>query len=314
MLSTRPPRSDSTDTHRQAGTATVELRTSTFHAPVGSTRAVPIWFADVPIVAPAYTRTLFDTRTLDVPSTTQRPLPSFLARMLARLSSSGVSVMIAVSHVGAEQPTPLSAALRTRTCIRIGVVVFGNRNVSFELVLSPLRATGVPSTCDHSSFDALIEDEASRVSGRFCSTVAPTGAISARAGATSLTLMTTSSVFVVVPLLTVSVNVSEAASFGAVNVAFDWSAPVSVMPAGPLQLTESMSPAEPPPSRVTLVPCSTVTVSGGAGVWMSVWPVASSALSPKPGSVSDEPESVLSLEEAVMCSLSPPPLLAWYTA
>src|SRR5215213_9956121 len=123
--------------------------------------------------------------------------------MLVRLSSCGVSVMIAVSHVGAEQPTPLSAALRTRTCIRIGVVVFGNRNVSLELVLSAGRVTGVPSTCDHSNFAALIEDEASSVSGRFCSTVAPTGAICAWAGATGLTLMTTSSVFVVVPLFTV---------------------------------------------------------------------------------------------------------------
>ena len=47
-----PPRSDSTLTHRQAGTATVELRTSTFQAPVGSTRALPMSFVES-IVAPA---------------------------------------------------------------------------------------------------------------------------------------------------------------------------------------------------------------------------------------------------------------------
>src|SRR4051794_20328141 len=132
------------------------------------------------------------------------------------------------------------------------------RNVSFELVVSPLSATGVPLTCDHSNFAAPTEVEASSVSGRFCRTVAPTGAMTASVGLLALTVTSTESVRVWPLPVTVSVNDSLPADVGAVNVGVAVVPPVSVTPAGALQAMLSMSPAEPPPSSVTFAPCSTV--------------------------------------------------------
>src|ERR1700742_3234025 len=108
----------------------------------------------------------------DVPRTTQRPLPSFLARIVPRLPRAGVRGIVAVSHVGAAQPMPLSPALRTRSWMWIGVVVFGNRNVSLELLVSVPRLACVasPGTWDHSYFAAPSEVEPSSVRGRFWST------------------------------------------------------------------------------------------------------------------------------------------------
>src|SRR3954470_17378264 len=195
------------------------------------------------------------------PLTTQRPLSNFARSALPPAlsgSACGTSVICAVSHVGAAQPVAGASARRTRTCMTIGVAVFGYRNVSFELVVSPLSATGVPLTCDHSNFAAPIEPEASSVSGRFCRTVAPTGAMTATAGLLGLTVTTIVSVLVTPLPVTDSVNVSLPAAVGAVNVGVAGVAPVSLTPAGPLQDMESMSPAEPPPSSVTFAPCSTV--------------------------------------------------------
>src|SRR3954468_17557449 len=273
----------------------------------------------------------------DVRSTTQRPLPvSYFARIgvpgLLSGSGCGVSVICAVSHVGAVQPVAGASARRTRTCMTIGSVVFGYRNVSFELVVSPLSATGVPLTCDHSNFAAPTEVEASSVSGRFCRTVAPTGAMTASVGLLALTVTSTESVRVWPLPVTVSVNDSLPADVGAVNVGVAVVPPVSVTPAGALQDMLSMSPAEPPPSSVTFAPCSTVwstpasarsgraarrapsittgtvtepplddltvTRSGGASVLMSADPALPRALL-NPSIVSDVGASWPSLEVAL---------------
>src|SRR3954449_12407599 len=196
----------------------------------------------------------------ELPSTTQRPLPSYFATTGSSGSGVGVSVICDVSQVGAShcEPVPVSSARRTRTCMTIGSVVFGYRNVSLELVVSPLSATGVPLTCDHSNFAAPTEVEASSVSGRVCRTVAPTGAMTARVGLLGLTVTSTESVWVLPLPVTVSVNVSLPAAVGAVNVGVAEVPPVSVTPAGALQDMVSMSPAEPPPSSVTFAPWSTV--------------------------------------------------------
>src|SRR3954451_3317659 len=152
------------------------------------------------------------------PLTVQRSLPSNFARsaLPPALSGSGVgtSVICAVSHVGAAQPVAGASARRTRTCMTIGSMVFGYRNVSFELVVSPFRAIGVPLTCDHSNFAAPTEPEASSVSGRFCRTVAPTGAMTARAGFVALTVTSIESARVWPLPVTVSVNVTLPAVVG----------------------------------------------------------------------------------------------------
>src|SRR4051795_1894309 len=286
----------------------------------------------------------------ELPSTTQRPLPSYFARTGSSGSGVGASVICDVSQVGAShcEPVPVSSARRTRTCMTIGVVVFGYRNVSFELVVSPLSATGVPLTCDHSNFAAPTEVEASRVSGRFCRTVAPTGVMIAAAGLLALTVMSTESVWVWPLPVTVSVNVSLPAVVGAVNVGVAVVPPVSVTPAGALQDMLSMSPAEAPPSSVTFAPWLTdwstpasarsgraarpapsmatgtvtepplddltVTWSGGASVEMSTEPVLPRALL-NPSTVSEVGASWPSLEDAWTCSTSPPPdAVVWYTA
>src|SRR3954463_4736896 len=281
----------------------------------------------------------------DVRSTTQRPLPaSYFARIgvpgLLSGSGCGTSVICAVSHVGAVQPVAGASERLTRTCMTIGWLVFGYRNVSFELVVSPFSATGVPLTCDHSNVAAPTEVEASRVSGRFCRTVAPTEAMAALTGLLALTVTSTESVCVWPLPVTVSVNVSLPAVLGAVNVGVAVVAPVSVTPAGALQDMLSMSPAEPPPSSVTFEPCSTVwstpasarsgraarpapsmttgtvtepplddltvTWSGGASVGMSTEPVPPRALL-NPSMVSDVGASWPSLEDAWTWSTSPPP-------
>src|SRR3954463_4514827 len=167
----------------------------------------------------------------EAPSTTQRFLPSNFARTGPSGSGCGVSVIVDVSHDGATQPVPVSSARRTVSRMTIGVVVFGYRNVSLELVVSPLSATDVPLSCDHWSFAAPIEPEPSRVSGRFCSTVAPTGVMTAAAGLLALTVTSTESVCVLPLPVTVSVNVSLPAAVGAVNVGVAVSAPVNVTPA-----------------------------------------------------------------------------------
>src|SRR4051812_10921455 len=199
----------------------------------------------------------------DVRSTTQRPLPaSYFARIgvpgLLSGSGCGTSVICAVSHVGAVQPVAGASERLTRTCMTIGWLVFGYRNVSFELVVSPFSATGVPLTCDHSNFAAPTEAEAeaSSVSGRFCRTVAPTGAIAARVGLLGLTVTSTESVCVLPLPVTVSVNVSLPAVVGAVNVGVGEGPPGSVTPAGGPQDMGAVSPAEPAPSRVTFEPRS----------------------------------------------------------
>src|ERR1700748_1356778 len=140
------------------------------------------------------------------------------------------------------------------TCMTIGVAVFGYRNVSFELVVSPLMATGVPLTCDHWYVAAPVEVLASSVSGRFCSTDAPTGAMTASAGFEGLTVTSTESVCVWPLPVTVRVKGSLAAVGGGVNRGVAVGAPVSVTPAGARQDMLSMSPAEPPPSSVTFAP------------------------------------------------------------
>src|ERR671932_1398535 len=286
----------------------------------------------------------------DVPSTVQRPLvASYFARTGPSGSGCGTSVICAVSHVGATQPAAGASVRRTRTCMTIGSAVFGNRNVSFELVVSPFSATGVPLTWDHSNFAALTEPEASSVSGRFWRTVAPTGAMTARVGAFGLTVTSTESVCVWPPLpVTVSLNVSVPAAFGAVNDGVAVSAPVSVTPSGPLQDMLSMSPAEPPPSSVTFAPWSTVwstpasarsgraarpapsistgtvtepplddltvTWSGGASVAMSTEPELPRAWL-NPSTVSSVGASSPSLDEAWTWRTSPPPdAVVWYTA
>src|SRR3954470_2557965 len=286
----------------------------------------------------------------ELPSTTQRPLPSYLARTGSSGSGVGVSVICDVSQVGAShcEPVPVSSARRTRTCMTIGGVVFGDRNVSFELVVSPFSATGVPLTCDHSNFAAPTEAEASSVSGRFCRTVAPTGAIAARVGLLGLTVTSTESVCVLPLPVTVSVNVSLPAVVGAVNVGVAEVPPVSVTPAGALQDMVSMSPAEPAPSSVTFEPCSTVwsipaparsgraarpapsitsgtvtepplddltvTWSGGARVAMSTEPALPRALL-NPSTLRLVGASWPSLEDAWTCRTSPPPeAVVWYTA
>src|SRR3954449_8456987 len=191
------------------------------------------------------------------PLTIQRSLPSNFARsaLPPALSGSGVgtSVICAVSQVGSVQPVVAASLRRTRTCMTIGVAVFGNRNVSFELVVSPFSATGVPLTCDHSNV-APDEPVASSVSGRFWRTDGPTDAMAARAGALGLTVTSTESVLVWPLPVTVSVNVSLPAAFGAVNDGVAVVPPVSVTPAGALQDMLSMSPAEAPPSSVTFAP------------------------------------------------------------
>src|SRR3954454_16479253 len=283
----------------------------------------------------------------DVPSMTHRPLPSNFARTgLPSGSGCGTSVIWDVSQVGAEQPGALaSSARRTRTCMTIGVAVFGNRNVSFALVVSPPSVTGVPLTCDHSNFAAPTEVEASSVSGRFCRTVAPTGAMTASVGLLALTVTSTESVRVWPLPVTVSVNDSLPADVGAVNVGVAVVPPVSVTPAGALQDMLSMSPAEPPPSSVTFAPCSTVwstpasaasgrgarpapsittgtvtepplddltvTWSGGASVLMSADPPLPRALL-NPSIVSDVGASWPSLEVAWTCRTSLlPPAVVW---
>src|SRR4051812_15398134 len=291
----------------------------------------------------------------DVRSTTQRPLPaSYFARIgvpgLLSGSGCGTSVICAVSHVGAVQPVAGASERLTRTCMTIGWLVFGYRNVSFELVVSPFSATGVPLTCDHSNFAAPTEAEAeaSSVSGRFCRTVAPTGAIAARVGLLGLTVTSTESVCVLPLPVTVSVNVSLPAVVGAVNVGVAEVPPVSVTPAGALQDMVSMSPAEPPPSSVTFEPCSTVwsipasarsgraarpapsitsgtvtepplddltvTWSGGARVAMSTEPALPRALL-NPSMLRLVGASWPSLEDPWTCRTSPPPGgVVWYTA
>src|SRR3954469_14100739 len=145
----------------------------------------------------------------ELPSTTQRPLPSYLARTGSSGSGCGVSVIVDVSHVGAAQAlVPGSAARRTVSRMTIGVVVFGYRNVSLELVVSPLSVTFVPLSCDHLYVAAPTEREPSSVSGRFCSTVAPTGVMTAAAGFEALTVTSTVSVCVWPLPVTFSVNVS----------------------------------------------------------------------------------------------------------
>src|SRR4051812_34790511 len=93
------------------------------------------------------------------PSTIQRPLLSNFARTGSSGSGCGVSTIVDVSHVGATQAPPASSARRTVSRMTIGVVVFGYRNVSFELVVSPLSATVVPLSCDHWYFAPPIEPE-----------------------------------------------------------------------------------------------------------------------------------------------------------
>src|SRR3954471_1023356 len=156
----------------------------------------------------------------EVPSTTQRPLPSNFARTGSSGSGCGVSVIVDVSHDGATQvdPVPVSSARRTVSRMTIGVAVFGYTNVSLELVVSPFSVTAVPLSCDHWYFAAPTEVEPSSVSGRFCSTVAPTGVMTAAAGLLGLTAMSTESVRVWPLPVTVSVNVSLPAVVGAVNV------------------------------------------------------------------------------------------------
>src|SRR3954467_2133664 len=284
----------------------------------------------------------------ELPSTTQRSLPSHFARTGPSGSGCGVSVICDVSQVGATQPVAGASARRTRTCMTIGVAVFGYRNVSFELVVSPLSATGVPLTCDHSNFAAPIEPEASSVSGRFCRTVAPTGAMTATAGLLALTVTSTESVWVCPFPVTVSVNVSLPAVVGAVNVGVAVVPPVSVTPAGALQDMLSMSPADAPPSSVTFAPWLTdwstpasarsgkaarpapsmatgaatepplddwtVAWSGGASVAMSTEPAVPRALL-YPSTVSDVGASWPSLEDAGTGRTSPPPdAVVWYTA
>src|SRR4051812_45546662 len=194
----------------------------------------------------------------ELPSTTQRSLPSHFARTGPSGSGCGVSVICDVSQVGATQPVAGASARRTRTCMTIGVAVFGYRNVSFELVVSPFRATGVPLTCDHWNVAPATEPEASSVSGRFCSTVAPTEAMAALTGLLALTVTSTESVRLWPLPVTVSVSVILPAVVGAVKDGVAVVAPISVTPAGALQDMLSMSPAEPPPSSVTFEPCSTV--------------------------------------------------------
>src|SRR3954447_26260803 len=284
----------------------------------------------------------------ELPSTTQRPLPSNFARTGPSGSGCGVSVIVDVSHVGAEQPTPESSERRTVSRMTIGVVVFGYRNVSFELVVSPFGATGVPLSCDHENFAPPIEPEPSSVSGRFCSTVAPTGVMTAAAGFEALTVTSTESVCVWPLPVTFSLNVSLPAVVGAVNVGVAVVSPVSVTPAGGVQDMLSMSPAEPPPSSVTFAPWLTdwstpasarsgraarpapsmttgtvtepplddltVTWSGGASVEMSTEPALPRALL-NPSTVSDVGASWPSLEDAWTCSTSPPlDAVVWYTA
>src|SRR3954471_1688546 len=115
----------------------------------------------------------------ELPSTTQRSLPSHFARTGPSGSGCGVSVIVDVSHVGAAQvaPEPVSSLRRTRARITMGVWVFGYRNVSFALVVSPFSATGVPLSCDHSNFAAPTEEEAeaSSVRGRVSRAGAPAG-------------------------------------------------------------------------------------------------------------------------------------------
>src|SRR3954470_4232040 len=103
------------------------------------------------------------------------------------------------------------------TCMTIGVAVFGTRNVSLELVVSPLSATGVPLTCDHWNVAAPVVAGASSVGGRFCSTDAPTEAMASSAGAFGLTVTSTESVWVWPLPVTVSVSVILPAALGAVK-------------------------------------------------------------------------------------------------
>src|SRR3954469_20096040 len=134
----------------------------------------------------------------ELPSTTQRPLPSNFARTGPSGPGCGVIVIVHVWDVGATHvaPVPVSSARRTVSRMTIGVAVFGYRNVSFELVVSPFSVTGVPLSCDHWYLAAPIEVEPSSVSGRFCSTVAPTGVMTAAAGLLALTVTSTVSVCV----------------------------------------------------------------------------------------------------------------------
>src|SRR3954454_16935669 len=152
MLVTEPPRSDSTEMTRGVAGLMVEPRASIFHAAVGSTRAEPVIG---PVSRPLGTRTLWETRIVEVPLTVQRCLlGSYLATIGVswRLSIAGDCVITAVSQSGATQGRPtgvVSAAVRTRSWIVIGVCVLGNRNVSVLALAAP-RLTGVPLTCDHS--------------------------------------------------------------------------------------------------------------------------------------------------------------------
>src|SRR3954452_897621 len=124
----------------------------------------------------------------------------------------------------------VSAALRTRSRIVIGVSVLGNRNVSVLALAAP-RLTGAPLVCVHSNRVAPSDSEPSSVMGRFCSTAESTGAMTALAGLLGFTWTTTSSWSVVPPgPLIVSVNVRSPATVGALNVALAVLAPVRVTP------------------------------------------------------------------------------------
>src|SRR3954454_9818248 len=123
-------------------------------------------------VLPAWTVTLFCSVDPAVPATIQRPP---LKRARAIVSGSGCP---AIATVVVAQ-TGVAAALQTRRLNVRVFSVFGYVNDSFEPVVEPSVMAGsfAPRTYVHSNVDAPVDGVPSSVTGRFCGTVGPIGAL-----------------------------------------------------------------------------------------------------------------------------------------
>src|SRR3954469_10449792 len=209
-------------------------------------------------VLPAWIVTLFCSVEPAAPATTQRPP---LNRARAMVSGSGwpAILTVVVAHTG------VAAALHTRRSNRSVFSVFGNVNASFEPVVDPSVRAGsfAPRTYVHWNVDAPVDGEPSRVTGQFCGTFGPIGAICATGAGTPLTCTTTVSSRVTgaggepsIPL-TASVMVKSPGDVATNEVVFVF-VDVSATPAGAVHAYPVMLPVESAPVRLTVVPSSTV--------------------------------------------------------
>ena len=151
---------------------------------------------------------------LAVPSSTQREAFGVKrARPIARLSSSGFSVIVVLLHEVSLHSVSVTPGCRISSFSTTGLVVFGNRNVSFCCFASP-RLTSAPLTWLQVNEPALTDGPPSSVTGMFWGTVTVASsattllanAILASACWSGLTVTTTLSVDVPAGPFTVSVN------------------------------------------------------------------------------------------------------------